>query len=365
MELIGPERGEMAEGEHGLGRMTEPAEIAERIERRLDAGRRLEGRRVLVTAGGTREPLDAVRYLGNRSSGRMGVAVADEAARRGAQVTLILAAGGAAPSAPMRTLQAESAEQLHRATLAEAADRRRDRDGGGGRRLPACRGRRRQARQGRERWLVELEPTVDILAELGRTRRDGQLLIGFAAEHGEGAVERARAKLERKRADMIVMNDISRGDIGFDSDRQRNRARDVKGGEHCLPALQGGLRIGHLGRRREPIGHRGRRAAYDGLTRGHPVEAHEVKDAAQSEAIAGAGDTARRVIENVARVIQAPEGLLERCVLALLCEGHIILEDFPGRRQDDAGQVAGPLAGLRVRPHPGDAGPAAVRHHRA
>ncbi len=217
VELIGPERGEMAEGEHGLGRMTEPAVIAERIERRLDAGRRLEGRRVLVTAGGTREPLDAVRFLGNRSSGRMGVAVADEAARRGAQVTLILAAGSANPSAPMRTLRAESAEQLHRATVAEAAtadvivmaaavaDYR-----------PAEAVAGKRVKDG-ERWLVELEPTVDILAELGRTRRDGQLLIGFAAEHGEGAVERARAKLERKRADMIVMNDIGRSDIGFDS----------------------------------------------------------------------------------------------------------------------------------------------------
>jgi phosphopantothenoylcysteine decarboxylase/phosphopantothenate--cysteine ligase len=217
VELIGPELGEMAEGEHGLGRMTEPAEIAERIERRLHAGRRLEGRRVLVTAGGTREPLDAVRFLGNRSSGRMGVAVADEAARRGAQVTLILAAGGATPSAPMRTLRAESAEQLHRATVEEAAtadvivmaaavaDYRP---------TEAVAGKR--VKDG-ERWLVELEPTVDILAELGRTRRDGQLLIGFAAEHGEGAVERARAKLERKRADMIVMNDIARSDIGFDS----------------------------------------------------------------------------------------------------------------------------------------------------
>ena len=121
VELIGPERGEMAEGEHGLGRMTEPAEIAERIERRLDAGRRLEGRRVLVTAGGTREPLDAVRFLGNRSSGRW--------ASRSPTRRPAAAPGDAdpgrrrrrSPSAPMRTLRAESAEQLHAATLAEAA----------------------------------------------------------------------------------------------------------------------------------------------------------------------------------------------------------------------------------------------------
>jgi phosphopantothenoylcysteine decarboxylase/phosphopantothenate--cysteine ligase len=217
VEVIGPELGEMAEGEHGLGRMTEPAEIAARILQRLAAAHSMDGRRVLVTAGGTREPLDAVRFLGNRSSGRMGVAVADEAARRGAQVTLILAAASAAPSAPMRTLHAESAEALHRATLDEAAtadvvvmaaavaDYR-----------PAEAVAGKRTKDG-ERWLIELEPTADILAELGRTRRDGQTLIGFAAEHGDGALERARAKLERKRADMIVMNDVSRGDIGFDS----------------------------------------------------------------------------------------------------------------------------------------------------
>jgi phosphopantothenoylcysteine decarboxylase / phosphopantothenate---cysteine ligase len=217
VELIGPERGEMAEGELGLGRMTEPAEIAERIRIRLAAARGMQGMRVVVTAGGTREPLDAVRYLGNRSSGRMGVAVADEAARRGAQVTLIMASGDALPSAPMRSLRAETAEDMHALTLAEAAvadvvvmaaavaDYRP---------VEPADGKRPKDEQ---RWVVELQPTVDILAELGRTRRDGQTLIGFAAEHGEGAVERARDKLERKRADMIVMNDISRADIGFDS----------------------------------------------------------------------------------------------------------------------------------------------------
>ena len=174
---------------------------------------------MLVTAGGTREPLDAVRYLGNRSSGRMGVAVADEAARRGADVTLILAAATALPSAPMRTLRVETAAQLHEATVAEAAqadvvvmaaavsDYR-----------PARPEHGKRAKHDAA-WTIELEPTADMLAELGRSRRPGQMLIGFAAEHGQGAVERARAKLERKRVDMIVVNDISRSDIGFDSRR--------------------------------------------------------------------------------------------------------------------------------------------------
>ena len=218
VEMIGPDSGEMAEGEHGVGRMAEPAAIAERITLRLTAGQSLAGARVLVTAGGTREPLDAVRFLGNRSSGRMGVAIADEAARRGADVTLILAAASAAPPAGVRTLRAESADELHHVTLAEAtsadvvvmaaavADYR-----------PAAALDGKRTKDGRP-WTIELEPTVDILAELGRRRPTGQTLVGFAAEHGEGAVERAREKLDRKRADMVVMNDISRSDIGFDSD---------------------------------------------------------------------------------------------------------------------------------------------------
>jgi phosphopantothenoylcysteine decarboxylase/phosphopantothenate--cysteine ligase len=173
---------------------------------------------VLVTAGGTREPLDAVRYVGNRSSGKMGVAVADEAARRGADVTLVLAAATALPSAPMRTVRVSTAAEMGTATLAaaEAADvvvmsaavsdySPAEPDAG------------KRTKDG-EPWTVTMRPTPDILQELGRRRRPGQVLVGFAAEHGDGAVERARSKLERKRVDMIVMNDISRTDIGFDTD---------------------------------------------------------------------------------------------------------------------------------------------------
>jgi phosphopantothenoylcysteine decarboxylase/phosphopantothenate--cysteine ligase len=216
-ELVGPAHGDTAEGEVGVGRMSEPAEIAAAVEARLASARSLAGTRVLVTAGGTREPIDAVRYVGNRSSGRMGVAVADEASRRGADVTLILAAAAATPSAPMRILRAESAAELERATLAEAAtadvivmaaavsDYR-----------PADAHAGKRPKSG-EPWHVTLEPTTDILREVGARRTAGQVLVGFAAEHGPGGVERARAKLERKSLDMIVMNDVSRTDIGFDS----------------------------------------------------------------------------------------------------------------------------------------------------
>ena len=217
VEVIGPGSGDTAEGEQGEGRMAEPEQIADAVERRLRMARSLSGRSVLVTAGGTREPLDAVRFLGNRSSGRMGVAVADEAARRGASVTLILAAAVARPAAPMRVLHAETAAELEQLTLAEAesadvvvmaaavADYRPHRVVAG-----------KRVKSG-EPWHIELEPTTDILAALGARRSPGQLLIGFAAEHGDGALERARAKLVRKKADMIVMNDISRADIGFES----------------------------------------------------------------------------------------------------------------------------------------------------
>ena len=217
VELVGPATGDTAEGEVGVGRMAEPAEIMDAIAARLAAARSLAGVRVLVTAGGTREPLDAVRYVGNRSSGRMGVAVADEAARRGADVTLILAAASAQPSAPMRVLHAESAAALEQATLAEgaaadvvvmAAAVSDYRPG------DAYTGKRPKSG---EPWHVTLEPTTDILKELGSRRTTGQVLVGFAAEHGPGGVDRARAKLERKSLDMIVMNDVSRTDIGFDS----------------------------------------------------------------------------------------------------------------------------------------------------
>ncbi|HEY3765213.1 MAG TPA: bifunctional phosphopantothenoylcysteine decarboxylase/phosphopantothenate--cysteine ligase CoaBC [Gaiellales bacterium] len=217
VELVGPGTGDTAEGEAGVGRMAEPAEIMEAIEARLRTGRSLAGVRVLVTAGGTREPLDAVRYIGNRSSGKMGVAIADEAARRGADVTLILAAASAEPSAPMRVLRAETAAALEQATLtaADAADiivmTAAVSDY---RPAEAYTGKRPKSG---EPWHVTLEPTTDILKELGSRRTTGQVLVGFAAEHGPGGVQRARAKLERKSLDMIVMNDVSRTDIGFDS----------------------------------------------------------------------------------------------------------------------------------------------------
>jgi phosphopantothenoylcysteine decarboxylase/phosphopantothenate--cysteine ligase len=215
VELVGPDEGEMAEGEWGVGRMAEPEEIAARVEQLL-APPSLAGRRVLVTAGGTREPVDAVRFVGNRSSGRMGVAVAEEARRRGADVVL-LAANLAVPApAGVEVIPTPTAESMLEAALAlqdvdvlvmaaAVADYR-----------PAEALASKRAKDD-ETWTIELEPTTDIARTLGERKRDGQVLVAFGAEHGAEGLERKRRMLDTKNADVVVYNDVSRADIGFDT----------------------------------------------------------------------------------------------------------------------------------------------------
>jgi phosphopantothenoylcysteine decarboxylase/phosphopantothenate--cysteine ligase len=216
VELIGPEEGELAEGETGLGRMTEPGEIHARCGVLLGQEGPLTGKRVLVSAGGTREPLDAVRYVGNRSSGRMGVALAEEARRRGADVTLLAANLAVAVPAGVAVVETPTA-----AELAEEAFARSDVDvvlmaaAVADYRPSETRADKRS--KDAEAWTLELEPTQDVLAELGRRRSNGQLLVGFAADHGDAGLERARAKLAAKAVDLVVFNDVSRADIGFDA----------------------------------------------------------------------------------------------------------------------------------------------------
>jgi phosphopantothenoylcysteine decarboxylase/phosphopantothenate--cysteine ligase len=215
--IVPPGTGPLAsKGEWGEGRLAEPSEILAATEARLSALPSLDGMRVLVTAGGTREPIDSVRYVGNRSSGRMGVALAKEAARRGADVTLI--AANVALETPPGTISVSTAAELEAATreafpqcdvllmAAAVADFR-----------PAVALDEKIGKGGREGLALELEPTADVLASLSSLRRPGQTLIGFAAEHGEGGIERARGKLERKGLDAVVLNDISDPEIGFDS----------------------------------------------------------------------------------------------------------------------------------------------------
>jgi len=221
VEIVGPAAGELAEGETGVGRMAEPEDIAARIQELLSGADGstgpLRGRRVLVSAGGTREPLDAVRFVGNRSSGRMGVALAEEARRRGADVTLLAANLAVPPPAGVAVVETPTAQDLEREALA-----RRDADvivmaAAVADYRPAAPRQDKHPKDGAT-WSIELEPTADVLAALGETRREGQVLVGFAADGAEGGLERAREKRARKHADLFVFNDVSRGDIGFDTD---------------------------------------------------------------------------------------------------------------------------------------------------
>jgi phosphopantothenoylcysteine decarboxylase/phosphopantothenate--cysteine ligase len=220
VHVVEPEEGELASrGERGIGRLPDPRRLLAEIEAVIPkAPRPWDGLRVLVTAGGTREPLDSVRYIGNRSSGRMGIALAEGARRRGAEVTIVAANVTAPLPAGVRAIEVETSADLADAVAAEfdrchvllmaaaVADFR-----------PANAAKAKIERESGE-LEVHLKPTEDVLASMARRRREYQTLVGFAAEHGAGAVERARDKLRRKGVDAIVFNDISRADIGFDSE---------------------------------------------------------------------------------------------------------------------------------------------------
>ena len=214
VQLIGPEEGELAEGETGLGRMSEPEAIFAHARQLLGETDTLAGKTVLVSAGGTREPLDAVRYIGNRSSGRMGVALAEEARRRGARVTL-LAANLAVPApAGIEVVETPTAAALAREAKARAdvdvvlmaaavADYAPDPVEGKRPKTGAL-------------WELSLRPTEDILAGFGESK-NGTVLVGFGAEEGEAGLERKRRMLAEKHLDLVVFNDVSRSDIGFDT----------------------------------------------------------------------------------------------------------------------------------------------------
>lgn len=220
VEVIDPGEGRLAsKGESGVGRLPEPAELLERVEAALDEERTrdLAGLRVLVTAGGTREGIDPVRYIGNRSSGRMGLALAERAKKRGAEVTVICANVNLPAPAGAKRVDVESTVDLARAcreqfpahdlllmaaapadfTVADTSNEKLSRTGG--------------------EFTLTLVPTEDILAGLAANRIEGQTVVGFAAQHGGDAIGRARHKLEKKGADMIVLNDVSDRTIGFDS----------------------------------------------------------------------------------------------------------------------------------------------------
>jgi phosphopantothenoylcysteine decarboxylase/phosphopantothenate--cysteine ligase len=228
--IVEPDTGRLASaGEEGIGRLVEPERLLAACEAALAGetaggnGARArngwQGLRVLVTAGGTREPIDSVRFLGNSSSGRMGLALARAARARGAQVTLVAANVALEPPGGVLWRDVGTAAELQSACeeefpqcdvllmAAAVADFR-----------PAAAkdGKIKKAKAGPLE--LALEPTTDVLATLAARRHEGQTLVGFAAEHGQGAIDSAREKLTAKRLDAVVVNDISRADIGFDVD---------------------------------------------------------------------------------------------------------------------------------------------------
>jgi phosphopantothenoylcysteine decarboxylase/phosphopantothenate--cysteine ligase len=207
-----------SKGEWGVGRLVEPADLLAAAEAAMaPRSSHLVGLRFLVTAGGTREPIDAVRFVGNRSSGRMGFALAEAAAALGADVTVVAANVALPRHSGIRYVDVSTAAELQAACEAEfartdvllmaaaVADFR-----------PAAAEPGKIKKDGRPELRLSLEPTDDVLAALAGRRRPGQTLVGFAAEHGDDAVALGRGKLERKGLDAVVVNDIARADIGFE-----------------------------------------------------------------------------------------------------------------------------------------------------
>jgi len=234
IRVIDPEEGELASrGEYGVGRLPSPERLLSEVEALVGApSGPWDGMRVLVSAGGTREPIDSVRFIGNRSSGRMGFALAEQAARRGAEVTVVAANVSLAEPAGVARIDVETTAELAEAVKTEVkrshvllmaaavADFRAAEVEAG-----------KMQREGAEAVRLDLERTEDVLAGVARLRTDEQTVVGFAAEHGAEAISRAREKLERKGLDAIVFNDVSRSDIGFDSEQNEVVIVDREG-EH-------------------------------------------------------------------------------------------------------------------------------------
>lgn len=227
--FVGPESGDLAGGDVGLGRVSEPEQILEVLDGLFDQSG--AGRRLLVTAGGTREPVDPVRYLGNRSSGKMGHEIANEAARRGFHVTLVTASD--LPSLPsVKVVQVETAEEMLAATSAEEADVAV---------LAAAVADFRPAEPAADKVArsggldsIALEPTADILASIVE-RKDRPFVVGFAAE--TGGVERAVEKARAKKVDLLIYNNVSEPGSGFGADTNEVVVIDGEGTTDPWPLM--------------------------------------------------------------------------------------------------------------------------------
>jgi len=233
VHVVPPEEGRLAGGDVGKGRLASPETIVAAVEVALFEGHDLAGLHVLITAGGTREPIDPVRYVGNRSSGKQGHALAAEAAQRGAKVTLVTTVGLPTPPAA-DVVRVETAGEMEQAVqaaetsadvvvmAAAVADFR-----------PAHVAERKLKKQAGVPEIV-LEPTPDILAGLGARKRPGQTIVGFAAETDE-VRENAAAKLAAKGADLIVANDVTAPGAGFEHDTNHVVILNADGTEHEVP----------------------------------------------------------------------------------------------------------------------------------
>ncbi|HZB35359.1 MAG TPA: phosphopantothenoylcysteine decarboxylase [Gaiellaceae bacterium] len=221
---------------------------------------RLTGKTVVVTAGGTREPIDAVRFIGNRSSGRMGVAIAAEARRRGAAVTLIAANLAVDEPEGVDVVETPTAADVARETLARAdadvivmaaavADYR-----------PAEPIEAKRPKDDQP-WRLELEPTADVLRALAEQRANGGVVVGFAAEAGEDGLARAREKQARKKADLLVYNDVSASGVGFDAAENEVVIISEEGERHVARAPKERVAAEILDEVERLLGRNGERAA--------------------------------------------------------------------------------------------------------
>lgn len=249
VHVVDPESGRLAGGDFGLGRLAEPASIVAAVGSLLapndpggpnDLGglNDLAGRRVLVTAGGTREPIDAVRFVGNRSSGRQGHALARNAAERGADVVLVTTNPASAPSG-VRIVDVSTAEEMHRACTAEAPEADLVVMAAAVADFRPHRAVDRKLKKDEGILSVEFEPTADILACLGAAKPDGQVLVGFAAET-DNVESNAAAKLDRKNLDIIVANDVSKPGVGFEHETNEVVVLRADGVRQHLPLCSKG-----------------------------------------------------------------------------------------------------------------------------
>ena len=235
VQFVGPASGELASGLTGPGRLAEPAEIVGAVEALLARARDLAGRRLLVTAGPTYEPLDPVRFVGNRSSGRMGFALAEAAAARGARVVLVTGPTHLAPPAGVECVRVETTQEMYEAVLARAAGADAVIKAAAPADYRATQVAPSKIKKGREVLTLELTPTPDILAELSR-RKGASVLVGFAAETEE-VVANAREKLRKKNLDLVVANEVGVRDAGFAAETNRVTLVGADGDTESLPLL--------------------------------------------------------------------------------------------------------------------------------